>query len=68
MPKHVKYGRPISDASPQDLLKRLNKPSKRLTIDLSPELHKRIKAACVEKGRKMIDEIRLMLEERFPAR
>lgn len=41
--------------------------TKRLTLDIPATLHKRIKAACALKGIKMVDEIRSLLEERFPA-
>lgn len=35
----------------------------RLTIDLTPELHARFKAACAIKGTRMIDEVRHFIEE-----
>jgi hypothetical protein len=40
--------------------------TKRLTLDIPARLHARIKAACAMRGTKMVDEIRGMLEERFP--
>ena len=40
--------------------------TKRLTLDLPESLHRRIKAQCALDGRKMVDVIREMLEERFP--
>jgi hypothetical protein len=39
---------------------------KRLTIDIPEPLHRRIKVACARRGAKMADEIRSLLEERFP--
>ena len=39
---------------------------KRLTVDLPLSLHTRIKTTCAGRGIKMVDEIRAMLEERFP--
>lgn len=39
---------------------------KRLTIDVSESLHKRIKTHCAANGVIMADEIRALLEERFP--
>ena len=39
---------------------------KRLTIDVPLSLHSRIKAQCAVRGTKMADEIRALLEERFP--
>lgn len=40
---------------------------KRLTIDVPESLHKRIKTYCASRGVIMADEIRTMLEEKFPA-
>jgi hypothetical protein len=40
---------------------------KRLTIDVPLSLHVRIKAQCALRGTKMADEIRALLEERFPS-
>lgn len=40
---------------------------KRLTLDLDPALHTRIKAACAMEGTKMAERIRDMLEAEFPA-
>lgn len=39
---------------------------KRFTIDVPVSLHTRIKMTCAKKGAKMADEIRAMLEKRFP--
>ena len=39
---------------------------KRLTLDIPENLHRRIKAQCAMKNTKMVDEIRLLLEEKFP--
>jgi ParG len=41
---------------------------KRLTIDIPMSLHIRIKTQCASRGTKMADEIRALLEERFPER
>jgi hypothetical protein len=41
-------------------------PMKRFTIDVPESLHRRIKAQCAIRGMKMADEIRRILEERFP--
>ena len=40
-------------------------PMKRLTIDIPSDLHMRVKMQCAARGRKMADEIRVLLEERF---
>ena len=42
-------------------------PMKRLTIDVSKDLHKRIKSQCALENLVMADEIRDLLERRFPA-
>ena len=39
---------------------------KRLTIDVPESLHKRIKTHCAAQGVIMADEIRALLEEKFP--
>ena len=41
-------------------------PMKRLTIDVPLSLHKRIKAHCAMNNLVMADEIRSLLEQRFP--
>lgn len=40
-------------------------PMKRLTIDVSVSLHKRIKTQCAMKNLHMADEIRDLLEQHF---
>lgn len=39
---------------------------KRLTIDVPPSLHTRIKSQCALRGVNMADEIRALLERHFP--
>jgi len=41
-------------------------PMKRLTFDISADLHKRIRLACVQNDVDMAVEIRRLLLERFP--
>jgi hypothetical protein len=41
-------------------------PTKRLTIDVPIGLHTRIKSQCALEGLVMADEIRELLERRFP--
>lgn len=41
--------------------------NKRLTIDVTESLHKRIKAQCAMRGTKMADVIRDLLEKEFAA-
>jgi hypothetical protein len=52
------------DAIPQTPVPR--EPMKRLTIDVSKDLHKRIKSQCAMENLVMADEIRALLEHRFP--
>ena len=40
---------------------------KRFTIDVSKELHSRIKVDCARRGINMADELRRILEREFPA-
>lgn len=40
-------------------------PMKRLTIDIPAELHAQLKADCAIRGRKMADEIRELLMEKY---
>jgi hypothetical protein len=43
-----------------------DEPMKRLTIDVPLSLHKRIKSQCAMQNLVMADEIRTLLEQRFP--
>ncbi|MEI6430653.1 MAG: hypothetical protein WCP07_00595 [bacterium] len=40
--------------------------TKRLTFDVTTDLHTRIKVQCAMKGVKVADELRLLLEAHFP--
>ena len=40
--------------------------TKRLTLDVRESLHRRIKVTCAAKGEDMADELRSILEEKFP--
>lgn len=40
-------------------------PMKRLTIDIPAELHAKLKADCAMRGRKMADEVRELLMEKY---
>lgn len=41
--------------------------TKRLTLDLDEDLHRRIKLACTIRGSSMVEEITKLLEKAFPA-
>ncbi|WP_227012131.1 hypothetical protein [Duganella sp. FT27W] len=41
-------------------------PQKRLTLDIPASLHARIKSQCALDGTKMVEEIKLLLEDRWP--
>jgi len=41
-------------------------PTKRLTLDIPVELHRRIKADCAVKDASMVEEITKLLEKRWP--
>jgi hypothetical protein len=38
---------------------------KRITVEVSPELHLKIKKYCVDNGKNIADEVRALLMERF---
>jgi ParG len=40
---------------------------KRLTIDVTPDLHTRLKVECSRRGLKIADVVRDLLEREFPA-
>ena len=42
-------------------------PMKRLTIDVPSSLHRRLKISCAQRGSKMADEIRTLLEQHYQA-
>ena len=39
---------------------------KRLTIDLPESLHRRVKMGCAQRGEKMAEVIRELLQKEFP--
>lgn len=40
--------------------------TKRLTLEIPAELHKRVKSQCAARGTKMIDEITTLLDQHYP--
>ena len=44
-----------------------SEPMKRLTIDVPLSLHRRLKISCAQRGHKMADEIRGLLEQHYQA-
>ena len=55
-----------TDHLPSDDTPASSPPLKRLTIDVSADLHARIKSQCAQRGAKMNDEIRALLQQHFP--
>lgn len=60
----------VQDAPKESIVKEPLKeepkePQKRLTIDISVSLHTKLKADCAMRGRKMADEIRDLLIEKY---
>jgi hypothetical protein len=51
---------PAEQAAPAEAMKRL-------TIDVSESLHKRMKVQCAVRGERMADVVRALLEREFPA-
>ncbi len=43
-----------------------SEPTKRFTVDVSIDLHRRVKIGCVERGVNMTDIVRDLLEREFP--
>lgn len=72
MKKKVAFGTQPKVAAPapdpESWVERRSEPEplKRLTIDIPKSLHARIKSQCALRGTKMVEEIRLMLEEAYP--
>lgn len=42
-------------------------PTKRLTVDVPADLHKRIKVDCAATGRQISDVVRELLDQKYPA-
>jgi hypothetical protein len=42
-------------------------PMKRLTFDIPADMHMRMKLDCVSQGKDMAEELRAMIEARWPA-
>jgi hypothetical protein len=67
--------KPVKPANPDDWVKSAkpldreatpSEPMKRFTIDVSVELHRRVKSECARRGVKMADVLRELLEREFP--
>lgn len=54
----------LSAAQPEEPSR--NETMKRLTIDVSASLHRRIKIHCAQREIKIADEVRRLLEQHFP--
>jgi len=72
MPKKVTFGTTpavklaTAQSAEQWVDHRNTETTKRLTIDVPENLHRRIKTTCAQRGVKMADEIRELLETHFP--
>jgi len=58
--------RPITQAAAQPEESVQSEAMKRLTIDVSASLHRRIKIHCAQREMKIADEVRRLLERHFP--
>ena len=69
--KKVSMAHPRAVVRPDDWVKQkpvtANEQTKRLTIDISEELHTRIKIACAANRQKMSEAVRDLLEHKWPA-
>jgi predicted DNA binding CopG/RHH family protein len=72
--KRVAFGskpaaKPEANASADEWVKHRDEigeePMKRLTIDISESLHRKIKSSCAQRGTKMALEIRELLEKHY---
>ena len=64
--------REVPETAPQPILEppapeTPAEPMKRFTIDVPASLHTRVKIGCAQRGLKMADVLREMLEKEFPA-
>jgi ParG len=53
-------------AAPEPAVATPAQPMKRLTIDVSVDLHTRLKLECTRRGLKIADVLRDLLEREFP--
>jgi hypothetical protein len=53
-------------AAPEPAVAMPAEPMKRFTLDVPLSLHARVKVACAERGLKMADVLRDLLEREFP--
>jgi hypothetical protein len=49
----------------KNLVQVTEEPMKRLTLDISEGLHRKIKVSCASRGTKMAEEIRALLEAHY---
>ena len=58
----------VSDQTPatKEVQSAKTSVTKRLTLDLDEDLHRRIKLACTIRGSTMVEEITKLLEKEFP--
>ena len=45
--------------------RRHEEPMKRLTLDIPASLHAEIKSQCAQRGHKIVDELRALLQEKY---
>jgi hypothetical protein len=52
--------------SPDQWVRDRAEKKKRMTLEIPADLHARIKADCARRGKSMVEEIKSILDERFP--
>ena len=76
MTKTITFKPPPRPASAEEWVRHHREPSPqpdeprrfaRFTIDVPVDLHRRIKSVCAQRGLKMADVLRELLEREFPA-
>ena len=67
MTKKIEFGsKPVRLWEKEEGAGQAKGPTKRLTLDIDQELHRRVRVACAKEGLVMADVIRELLECRFP--
>ena len=67
MTKKIEFGsKPVRLWEEEERAGQAKGPTKRLTLDIDQELHRRVRVACATEGLVMADVIRDLLERRFP--
>lgn len=67
LPKPAEAWVGAQEVSPEPKANKVEGPTKRLTVDIPEDLHRRIKVDCAGQGTQISDVIRELLTKEFPA-